>query len=459
VRAARILARLMLGLVALVVLLAVTIFLVNLQDQPASAAALRLEEILKSRPEIPAADNAVVYALGFNVPASMDPVEVGAKRMQWIAAFRDGKPVSADPAGDTTPFLGLASADLIRLKDSCSGEDRQACARDLLAIAQTWRPDERDELALHRYGELLSRHAWRDVVPLDLSAPLPPYGDVIHAQRLYYLQLMPLAHAGKVDDLRSRLDADFQYWRAAQVAAENLIAKMIAIAALRNHFFYATLVLREMPAEVAGRVVPSGWEREFSDEERSILLVMAGEYAFARQTVVLTSKGLYPSETDSEKERTELNEWLRIRLLGLIQVQAIANLYAERYSRLSDTFAVPMRDYRGAEASYLAFLRAEKHSWSSYNPWVAFFRSQDDGTAYLGYPFRVAGLEGIRRGALLTVRLRAAGVVPQRMPAALAETPLRDPFTGNAFEWNAESRSFAFNGPGNHSWRRIEYLY
>jgi hypothetical protein len=461
VKATRILGFLILGLVALAVLLVLTTFLVNRNDEPPSAAALRFEKILISRPELPASENAVVYALGFNVPESMDPVKVGAERMQWIISFGDtGPPEQGDPAGNITSFLDSASADLIRLKEACSGDDRPSCAREFLAVAPRWRPDEQEQLALRRYQELLLRHAWRDVVPQHLSAPLPPYGDIIHAQRLYSLQLMQLALAGQVDEVRARLDAEFRHWRGAQLSATSLIANMIAIAALRNHFFYATLALRELPVEAAERVVPEDWKREVSDEERSMLRVMAGEYAFVRHLMVLTHSGRYSSDADDfEKERTALNKWIKTTLLGLIQVQAMANFYADRYTRLSDAFAVPMSDYGRAEESYLASLRAEKHSWSLHNPALEFFRSRDDGTAYLDYPFRVASLEGMRRAALLTVQLRAAGVAPGGMPSAVAESSLRDPFTGNAFEWNTGSHSLVFKAPENHAWRRIEYLY
>jgi hypothetical protein len=455
---ARIIARVILGLIALVVLLIATTFVVNRNDRPPSAAASKFEQLLDSRPQVPAPENAVVYVLGFNAPGSIDPVEIGAKRMEWIESFRDNEPQGADPGADFTTFVHSASADLNRLQEACTGDERQDCAREFRAVSRTWTPDERDELALHRYRELLSRRAWRDVTPLSLSAPLGPYGDVIHAQRLYYLRLVQRALAGDVDAVRTGLDADFEYWRAAQVQAENLIAKMIAVAALRHHFFNATLVMAEMPVESAERAIPPGWEREFADEERSMWLVMAGEYAVTKQLVHLTSTGRYPSDDDPE-EHTALREWLRIRMLGLLKVQATANFYADRYVRLSHAFAVAMTAYSRADESYRASLRAEKRSWWLYNPWIELFRRGDDGTSYMGYPYRVASVEGMRRGALLTMRLRAARVTPDRVPSALAETPLRDPFTGKPFEWNAATHSITLNAPFDHSWRRIEYIY
>ena len=63
------------------------------------------------------------------------------------------------------------------------------CASVFESIARDWQPSDLDALALRRYEALLTRNAWREVVPLDLSAPLPAYNNVMHAQRLYLLRL------------------------------------------------------------------------------------------------------------------------------------------------------------------------------------------------------------------------------------------------------------------------------
>ena len=104
-------------------------------------------------------------------------------------------------------------------------------------------------LALQRYRTLLGYRAWRDDLPPHLSAPLPAYGDVLHGQRLHLLSLRQLAGQGEVAEVRAGLSADFEFWRGAQLNAETLIAKMIAVAALRNHFFFSNLVLRRLPAD------------------------------------------------------------------------------------------------------------------------------------------------------------------------------------------------------------------
>jgi hypothetical protein len=458
-KAGKLIAYLVSAVLALVVSLVGLVFFVNREDEPPSAAAQRFERLLAARPAVAAAENAYVYALGFNVPRSDDPVEVGARRMDWIISFgTTGTPSQPDPAGVREPFADSASAEALRLKEACSEEDRLACAREFRATAPAWRPNNSEELALRRYRQMLALRAWREVVPLDLSAPLPPYGDVIQAQRLYAMQLLQWARAGQLDEVRTALDTEFEHWRAAQTAAQTLIPKMIAVAALRNHFFFATVLLGELPRESFARVMPAGWEREFSRQELSMELVMAGEYAFVRHLCVLTRDGRH-SPVGSDEERGPLAKWIKARLLGLVQVQAMANVYAERQARLVESFAVPTERYALAEQSFLAYLQTEDRSSSLHNPARAFFLDQDDGTGNLDYPFRVASLEGMRRGALLTLQLRAAHADPARMPAALAATPLHDPLTGKAFEWNAETRSILFPVPEKHFWRRIEYFY
>lgn len=457
------LAYLVLGVVVLAVTLVLLLFIVNRNDEPPTAAAQRFEDIVSSRPEVPAVDNAVVYALGFDVPEDMDPVQVGAERMTWIASLSEtGQRQGPDPGGERVNFAASSSPEVARLKELCSEDERAACAREFDAIAPAWAPTAGDELALHRYRELLVRRAWRGVIPLDMEAPLPSYGDVIHVQRLYYLQAMQLALVDDQDAVRSMLEADFSHWRAAQLSADGLIAKMIAVSALRHHFFYSALILREVPPQAIARVIPPDWEREFAGEELSLRRVLAGEYAFVKQLFSQTRNGQLPPEhadgDDDAAIRNPQKEWLKARFLELLQVQATANIYADRYARMSEAFAVPIRDYVRTEQSLRHSFQNEEHPWTIYNP-MRHFLNKDDGSSMLFYPMRVASLEGMRRGALLIARLHSARVPPSNVASKLAEGMPGNPFTDEPFEWNEDTLSIAIETPGDHRWKRIEYFY
>lgn len=62
------------------------------------------------------------------------------------------------------------------------------------------------------------------------------------------------------------------------------------------------------------------------------------------------------------------------------------------------------------------------------------------------YAAGVADLEGIRRMALLAAELRATGVEPSDMEVALSEAELKDPYTNEPFEWDADAGAIIFRG-------------
>jgi hypothetical protein len=173
-KALRAIGFLILGVVVLAVLLVALTLILNRKDEPPSAAAQRLEKILESRPDVPAAENAVVYALGFDAPPSMDPVQLGTERTQWLESLAyDGELAGSDPAADLPKFVDSALPGLTRLRQTCSEDDRRGCAEIFDLLASVWQPDELQQLALNRYRELIRRRAWREVLPIDQSMPLP----------------------------------------------------------------------------------------------------------------------------------------------------------------------------------------------------------------------------------------------------------------------------------------------
>jgi len=454
---------LLLGLITLVVLLYLIAVVINWRDAPRSAAAIRLDQIIAGRPAIPPTDNAAIYVLGFTAPPGVDPADMGARRMAHLEGLAAGKYVawkeSDDPLHDPMSFEA-GSKMVARVKDACAwDEDRKACAEAIDLAVQEFRPDATDLLALQRYEALLTRHTWRDVVPLDLRAPLPPYAGVLHAQRLYMVRLAQDIAAGKVDAVRDVLNADAAFWRAALPSADNLIGQMIVVAGLRNHFFYAQHVLRKLPQDQIESAIPADWSREFSIQERSMLRVMAGECAF--QIRVLRDSRELLNDLGKPFERVQ-PPGMSARVVDrvtrpLFQFQATANLFAKDCLRLAEAFAVPIDQYQLAAAS---LPRAETN-WSPYNlTGIYLYRSLENlGTPYVIYAVRAATPEAWRRAAVLTAKLRARGIAPDAVGAEIAASELRDPFTLAPFTWNAERRSITWAGPEAYPLHREEYFY
>jgi hypothetical protein len=453
-KVAKVIGWLLLATFLLVLLLYLALVGLNWNDRPPSAAVRRFDEIVAQRPAVSADDNAVVFIMGFGAPTEGDPVEAGARRMKWLQSFDDSTPADSDPQRAGLSFQAVGSAVVAHLGNACGPEaDRLQCASVFESIARDWQPSDMDALALRRYEALLTRRAWRDVVPMDVAAPLPAYANVTHAQRLYLLRLAQWAAQGRMDDLRNGLEADLDFWRTAVPASDSLIGQMIAVAALRQHFAFANLVLRGLSPEQAVRALPADWRREFSPAERSMKRVMAGEMAFWKEVMAYTRR-----QQEGEAAAPTLVERLTSQLTDpLFKIQDTANGIAARRMRLCEDFEAPMGQY----------LRVQK-TWDEapvndgmalYNPVGQMILRIEDGSTYVPYVLRTASLEGVRRAALLAFQLHANGVSAEAVGSLVAQSDLRDPYTEKPFEWNAERHSVTFTGPENHRARRSEFFY
>jgi len=459
-RVLKFISRGVLAIFGLAVLLYLILLAGNWNDQPPSAAARRLDAIIAARPQVPARENAIVYLLGFNAPAGQDPYEIGARRLAWLETFTSSTKPENDPLPDRLDLKSQGSPIVEQIGKECGKDDRKLCAEAFDGIASDWQPTAMETLALQRYRTLLGHQAWRDVVPLNVAAPLPAYGGVMHAQRLFHLSLLQLARLNNVDAVRDGLNADLAYWRGAQRAAENLLAKMIAVAAMRNHFFFSNLIFRRLPADRIMQAVPPEWQREFSVEERSMHLVMAGEWKFSTGVLhdALHSGELVDSLAEAHEPST-IGKWLDYLAKPMLKEQDTLNGVADRYLRFSDQFAVPMKQYPAVKLEIERYVRDHPQRVSIYNPVGDYYLREIEGATYTDYAIRVANPEGMRRAALLVAQLRARGVAADDIPAEVARAKLREPYADAAFEWDAQRRAVVFTSPDDHQWRRNEFLY
>jgi len=457
----KVLGWLLLATFLLVVLLYLILVAINWKDQPPSAAVLRFQTIVADRAEVAPDDNAVVYINGFGAPPDGDPLEVGARRMAWMASFdSETTERNSDPLAEPLSFQDKGSPLVAHLGNACGQDsDRLQCISVFEAMARAWQPSDIDQLALRRYEALLTRRGWREVVPMDAAAPWPPYSNVTHAQRLYLLRLGQWAAQGRVDEVRAGLDADFAFWRAAVPSADSLIAQMIAVSALRQHFSYSNLILRGLTPEQARRAVPDDWRREVSIAERSMKRAMAGEMAFWKEVMAQTKRMAVQGTTGVGGEgSTFVEKWTGYLTDPLFKMQDTMNGIAERRMRLCESFEVPMNQYPRLEKEW-ARLPTE-HELSVYNPVGRMILQLETPFTYVVYVMRAASVEGMRRAALLAVQLHTNGASSDAIGGLIENSDLRDPYTEKPFGWNAERRTLAFISPDNQGrTRRLEYSY
>src|SRR6185436_15885091 len=103
------------------------------------------------------------------------------------------------PASTPLNFRDQGSPLVAHLWNACGQDaDRSQCASVFESAARDWLPTDLDALALRRYEALLTRRAWRDIVPLNVAVPVPAYQNVMLAQRMYLLRLAQWALQGRV---------------------------------------------------------------------------------------------------------------------------------------------------------------------------------------------------------------------------------------------------------------------
>lgn len=412
-----------------------------------SADAQRLLVIHAARETAPERDNAFIYLMGLAAPVGADPLELGRKRVAWLKErVADPATAAADPSGDAADAASQ-SAGLKEISESCRGGTATRCtvAFDRWVAGEAFTPFEVAMLA--RYRTLISYPRFFESVSWDGGQPLPPFKESFIGQRIFYVALARAAEAGDTAAVRDALEREARFWREVQRGSDLLIPKMIAIAALRNQFFFGNRILRRLPAGKVADAIPPAWREEFGAAELSLMRVMAGEYAFAahmlREREAEQQRIEHEYADDEEFEPPDPFDRMLTGMGRRLNLQQrMLNRMARAYVAAGERFGVPLHEYP-AVAERVTEECAEFHQFNVDK-----------------YVYRVGTLEGMRRAALLAAELRVREVPHADVAAAVLATPLQDPFSREPFTWSAADGTLTFNSPAaNGRWRMQSYLY
>lgn len=437
---------------ALVVGLWLVVVAINWRDEAPSEDALRLQRVIDGRPAVDDAANAFVLLLGMDVRKQDDPFAWGVKRKAYLDAFPAGVAVDEPAVLPGTDHGNAAhrSASTKSLMDACREADH-GCWSHLQQHPGTvdhWLDSE--SWLLDRYIGLIGLTQWRESIPIDLRAPLPSYVSAMDGQRLLLMKGWRHARLGEAAAARELLQQDLIFWRMVLRSSDILISKMIATAAIQRHFAMGNLIFRKLDEVEADTLPPTSWGMPIDRGERSMLRAFAGEWRFSRSAVEASLKD---EELASEQFGTRTYRWA---LVPLFKPGATNNLFAANMVRLSDGMDVEMTQMPGAAEA----LEPPRGSWlpSLYNP-IGDTLSQIAYPAYVPYALRVNDLEGARRAALLAIELRNGGArcSSTGMEARIANSPLKEPYSGAPFAWDAATGSIVFKGlePGPRGRRAV----
>ena len=458
-RAAKLFIKILLGLFVLAIGAAVLLVsvarYVNRNDEAPSAAVAEFRALQQALPAVAEHENGYIFALGFAAPESDDAYQVGFARLAWLhrlealplAAGDEEKP--QDPLQDTIDVEGQRPPALKELILACGSADR-ACAEQLAAnedLLRAWLSSE--AWLFERYRTLLSYPAWRELPPQLLDGPLVLNWQILDAQKLLLAQTWLLAGEGRLPELRDLLESEAIFWRRVLLEADTVVSKMYAAIALQRQLHWVSLALSRLPAEQIENAIPDAWASMISAQERSLKRVMASEWqAIDALLWQMVSKPEEMFEIAGEEQSLESRLASRAAL-PLLQPQATSNLQAGMLMEILQALEVSLEELPAATERALAI----QERWQAdYPPFGRLYNVIGDilfsiaAPSLVDYAGLIADLEGVRRAVLLAAQLRGAGVTAEQLPGRLADSELRNPYTGAPFGWDAENRTIDFPG-------------
>ncbi|WP_028101186.1 hypothetical protein [Pseudoduganella violaceinigra] len=439
--------KILVGGFILVLALVLSVLFINRKDEPPSQTTLDLHRITENATSVDDRENAYVYVAGFSAADDSDARRVGLDRVEWHRTFSaTSKPGRiAEWPGAKRDSSEMRDAELKQFSKLCK-ENNRACAdamdREPARVAN-W--IQRDAKLIARYEDLLNFTHWRNLWPSDVTSPMLPYGHVMEAQRLTLLKAWQMAGMGDDAGCKGLLERDLRFWRMTLSESASLIEKMIAVAAIEQHFMIGNLALRRLSPANASKAIPAGWSEPITNRERSMAKTMANEWAFFEKNA---ADGARNEVLGQKKGASVFDAFTSEQFAGrLFQKQATSNAYAVRLMGIVKLFDHDYAALPGAAETLLTSKELGQKDITEigvYNPIGHILVNLNNLSDFTKYGFRVANLEGVRRASVLAAQFRSNGVEADEVKELLGKADLRDPYDGNAFGWNSKENAIVF---------------
>lgn len=390
-----------------------------------------LARIVEARP-VSMQDNAYPAVYGFNAANDHDPRAAGLAIIEHLRErYRAGERIALT-AGELDEILGNPPADedwRNRLPAiSCESRFELDCADRLIADF-----DSVDELParlrdlLDRYETILQTPRFEENQEFDAYTLIPPYGLVMQAARV---RLADSYQNSPTSAFLADIGTDIQFWKLMLRDGQSLIAKMVALAGLRNDTTFLSTLIRtrqlssDQLAQIASILEP------LSDDERDI-----GETFLAEMRISLLSAKPFAVVMDGPA-------WIN-RLA--LQENATIN---ENYVGLF----VPLR--LRAAMSAQEFYRGHGQTDVS-NPVRLFppplynlggkltLNSAGSILGHQDYISRVHELDG--RISLVLLQAEIAGSPNRRVEDVVRSSRYRNPFTQEPMNYNQTEQTIGFD--------------
>jgi hypothetical protein len=194
-------------------------------------------QALKTLQTVPMDDNAYPLLWGLAAADNKDPLMVGkAIVARQRALYQEGKKIEIS-ADELSEYFGGQDLDA-EWQDSyqslsCNSRLSIDCASQSLdEVKPLGIVSERLRLVFQRYEQMLSQAHFQENQEGDIFSPLPSYGLVMNVARIY---LSNKATNASSSEFIEAADQDRKFWLRMLRDGDYLIAKMVALAGIRNN--------------------------------------------------------------------------------------------------------------------------------------------------------------------------------------------------------------------------------
>jgi hypothetical protein len=402
-------------LVFSLVLCVVALFLINQFDETLKP---EVSVLLQSPPSrVLSAQNAYFALIGLSAPSGVSPADWGQKLSQTPALHNQSAVSTAKPICD------LEAHHCLRL-----ARQQAALLQKALLEHQT----------LHaRYLSARQLPLFEEISGKSINDPLPNFSTMLRAQMLCHAQIALWIEDKKITEALTELQRDITFQRRSLAGSQTLIGKMVALAALQRDYVLLADLMREQPSLMAGQGVQvRALLQPLTENEQSLLPAVRHEF---RMSVGLIQH-FHFRDVQADLGRTPT--WFDAVRAPVIEHFLLPN------ASINQLYQLEQADELLAHAASGDFQRifdqsiavtnqlAEQHWRDVYNPvgkWLIAL-SRGDYSRYLRRPLEMNAFVH-----LLTLQqdIIDQHISDKAIPAFLAAHSLRNPFDGQAVEWDA----------------------
>jgi hypothetical protein len=229
-------------------------------------------ERLRAPEPVSMQDNAFPLIYGFPSADDRDPLRTGVAIVEALRdRYRQGRAIGLD-AEEMANLLGGSKLDDAWQAGfqslSCNSRLSLECADPLLAELKGGAPlPPRLDLLVARYERMLAAPRFEENEEFDVTTPTPAYGLVMRVGRI---RLARSLLQDPADTFLARAAEDLAFWRKMLREGRSLIAKMVALAGIRNDLELLSAAMRDRRFDDDQIASLRSFLRPLSAEERDI---------------------------------------------------------------------------------------------------------------------------------------------------------------------------------------------